>query len=84
MISGIIGPNCALGEARYDRRMASEISHEIQNRISGGAWTQYLDAELAAHDLSAVPQEIKTDYTASQSAGGSEAVLQNALLQLSG
>lgn len=31
--------------------MASEISHEIQNRISGiSLWTQYLDAELAASD----------------------------------
>ncbi len=31
--------------------MASEISHEIQNRISGvSLWTQYLDAELAAGD----------------------------------
>jgi signal transduction histidine kinase len=31
--------------------MASEISHEIQNRISGvSLWAQYLDAELTADD----------------------------------
>ena len=31
--------------------MASEISHEIQNRISGvSLWTQYLDAELDSKD----------------------------------
>ncbi len=31
--------------------MASEVSHEIQNRISGlSLWIQYLDAEIAEHD----------------------------------
>lgn len=31
--------------------MASEVSHEIQNRISGlSLWIQYLDAEIEEHD----------------------------------
>ena len=46
--------------------MASEISHEIQNRISGlSLWIQYLDAEIEAHDprreyLSEMKQGLKS------------------------